>query len=297
MNDKDFQYTLWPVENPIALVQIAHGMAEHIERYDNFARFLNEKNILVFGMDHRGHGKNNFGHLGHLADEDGADFLVTDLKILQDEMKKEYPNTPLFLLGHSMGSFITRAFLAKYPFAVDGAILSGTGHGLSSSQKIFRILLKINSLFFGSDHISDFFNNIFNKDLNGQVKNPETDLDWLSYNKENIEKYMEDPNCGFNVSNAFFQDIIELVEYDSDEKNIRRISKHLPLLNLAGAEDSVGNLGEAVQEFQKTLEKHNPHARTILYENMRHEILNEDEKEKVYQDIWVFIDETLKNME
>ena len=297
INQQTFEYKIWPVENPVAMVQIAHGMAEYVDRYDDFAKFLNKNNILVFGMDHRGHGLNHFGHLGHIADKNGGNLLVEDLKAVQEKVKKEYPDLPLFLLGHSMGSFVARAFISKYPFSVDGVILSGTGHGLSSSQKIFRTLISINSLFFGSNHISNMFNKMFNKDLISNIEHPNTDLDWLSYNEDNVEKYMEDPLCGFNVSNAFFKDIVSLVETVSDEENIRRISKHLPILNIAGNEDPVGGNGESVKELQQVLEKYNEHAEIKLYENMRHEILNEKNNMEVYTDILNFIEKNLQKVD
>ena len=188
-----------PEGEPRAILQIAHGIAEHIDRYDDFASFLAQNGILVVGNDHLGHGKSISSpeDLGFFAEENGWDYVVQDMDKLHDLMKADYPNLPYIFFGHSMGSFLTRTYIIKHPEKPDLVILSGTGHqskalvysGYAMAEAIVRAK--------GPRADGRFLNDLAFGSYNSKVRFPMTDFDWLSQDFEMVRKYINDPLCGF----------------------------------------------------------------------------------------------------
>lgn len=287
-NDNSIYYRVWPVDKPKALIQFAHGMAEHINRYDEFANWLNKKGFLVYGNNHRGHGPYSNETLGYFNDEDGWKLVLEDMESLNNLMSEKYPNTPKFLLGHSMGSFLTRYFMANYAEGFNGFILTGSGYKAGFMEKLFLVLTKLNKSIYGPIHKSNFLNDLFNNTLSFKLKDKKTKYDWINTSDKEVEIYIEDPYCGFQVTNQFFIDLTEALIHINDEELLERFLD-IPILILGGDNDPVGNNGKDLIKLDELYKDHGFDSTLIIYKNMRHEILREKERFKVYEDIARFI--------
>ncbi len=285
------------LKNPNLIVQICHGMEEHIRRYRDFANFLEKQGIRVFGMDNRGHGKTCEDEIekGHIADKDGDIKLVQDVHDLNKYIKKEFPDKQIVIFGHSMGSLIVRNFLNEYSDSVDGAIICGTTGLYNMKHRIAMLLAKILSGK-NSDKKSMFINRLGFKGYNSKIKNKNTDFDWLTRDENEVEKYILDKDCGFLCTNAFFLDLLNLIKESSQKSNIENIKKDLPILFVSGKSDPVGDYGKGVLESYRLYKKAGmKNVKIKLYAQMRHEILNEIDKNKVYLDIYKFLESIYEN--
>ncbi|MDR7003047.1 alpha/beta hydrolase [Neobacillus niacini] len=279
-------------ERPWAIVQIAHGMAEHIERYHSFATELVSKNMVVFGNDHRGHGKtgslNNCS--GYFADEQGFEKVVEDMFTLTTIIEKEYPDIPIFLFGHSMGSFLSRRYIQLKGDRIAGVILSGTGGDPGIMGKIGRMIASRQMKKMGRKTPSPLLNNLTFGNYNKSFRQNRTEFDWLSRDEREVDLYIEDPNCGGIFSSGFFHDLFGGLETINKATNIGSIPKELPIYLISGSMDPVGGNTKGVL---KTYQAHK-NAGIIdvsykFYEDARHEILNEINKDEVVADIigWI----------
>lgn len=285
------------LKNPNLIVQICHGMEEHIRRYRDFANFLEKQGIRVFGMDNRGHGKTCEDEIekGHIADKDGDIKLVQDVHDLNKYIKKEFPDKQIVIFGHSMGSLIVRNFLNEYSDSVDGAIICGTTGLYNMKYRIAMLLAKVLSGK-NSDKKSMFINRLGFKGYNSKIKNRNTDFDWLTRDENEVEKYILDKDCGFLCTNAFFLDLLNLIKESSQKSNIENIKKDLPILFVSGKSDPVGDYGKGVLESYRLYKKAGmKNVKIKLYAQMRHEILNEIDKNKVYLDIYKFLESIYEN--
>lgn len=290
-------YTYAPAQKPRAILQISHGMCEYIERYAEFADALCARGILVCGSDHLGHGKAAMkqGTLGYFAAKDGWKLLPEDLHQLTNQMKKEYPNTPYFLLGHSMGSFVARAYLSRYGNELNGAILMGTsggnvfaGLGIFLANRIIRMK--------GEMYQSPLLNQL-SSGLNNQRFLEEQDKhSWLTRDSSLRELYGKDPLCNFVFTAAGFRDLFALLRHVSSSQWADTVPKGLPILLTSGDDDPIGNYGKGVRKVKRRLDNANVRDVTLkLYEKGRHEILNEINRKTVYEDIGLFIERLLEN--
>ncbi|XKF67456.1 alpha/beta hydrolase [Virgibacillus necropolis] len=291
--DKDFWLTMYddvevyvkkwfkPGHKPKAIVQIAHGMAEHINRYDTFSEHLVENDIVVFGNDHRGHGQtgNKQGTLGYFAGEKGFEKVTNDLYEVTMEIRKEYPDTPLFLLGHSMGSFLARAYIQRYSQEINGIILSGTGYipriRSGAGKQLASVLPPkeetklMNMLTFGS--------------YNKRVENGSTSYDWLSRDKEMVQSYIDDPYCGFVPKARFFYDLMDGIGMIQDARRNEAIRKDIPMLLISGDADPVGDYSKGIWKTASLYEKAGlENVAAMFVHDGRHELLNEMNKEEVF---------------
>ena len=284
-------YFSWlPDEKPVGVLQISHGMAEFAERYDDFATYLNKDRIAVYANDHRGHGKTagKEEHLGYFADNDGWMKVVEDMRQLTEIIRKNHPEVPVFLMGHSMGSFLARTYITKYD-DIQGVILSGTANNPKMIVSAGRAMAGINRLFSSPKKASTFFDTMsfgaFNKPFES-----EGPMSWLSRDKDMVQKYVDDPYCGFVCSLKFFQDLFSGLSYIGKSKNNRNIRFSLPIYIVAGSDDPVGEKGKgptAVAKMYRDL--HLEEVELTLYQNARHEILNETNRKDVYKDLkdWI----------
>ena len=192
------------------IVLISHGMAETIDRYDAFANHLVEAGFVVYGHSHRGHGQTagSVSNLGILGDN-GWMKMKEDLKRALLMAKKEYPELPAFILGHSMGSFLLRDFLMDYSQMLDGAIVSGTGFMPAPLLKVGRLIAGIECKLKGTKHPSKLIDKISFGGNNKRIENPQTPFDWLSRDAKAVEKYIDDPFCGVVHSSGFFYDFFD----------------------------------------------------------------------------------------
>lgn len=276
------------MEKPKAIVQLSHGMVEHINRYHNFAEYLVKHNIFVYGNDHRGHGKtgDKQGLLGYFAAEDGFAKTATDLHIITDQIKQDHPNTPIFLFGHSMGSFLARVYIQQGSHLINGVILSGTGYypTLTSitGQQIAAMMPPkeeskfMNSLIFG-------FNN-------KKIPNKRTSVDWLSKDEEVVEDYINDPYTGFIPTGRFFYDLTSGLLGIHNRKRNQPIQKDIPMLLISGDADPIGDYGKGIWKTARLYEKAGlENIMVMLFTEGRHEILHEQNKEEVYTAIYDWI--------
>lgn len=283
----------WEPEGEIrGILQIVHGVAEYIERYDGFARFLNSHGFLVVGEDHMGHGKSiGDGTMGYF--EGGWDAAVADTYTLFARTKAEFPGVPYFLLGHSMGSFMARTFLFRYPdCALRGAIIMGTGWQPKLVLQAGRALTALMVKREGGKAVNSSVQNLMFGAYNKPFPDAKTPYDWLNTDFARVAAYMDDPLCGFPVTNGLARDMIAGLRMIEKPRNLDRMDKNLPVLFVSGDHDPVGDLGKGVIAAQRAFEKAGmQRVERKLYPGMRHEILNEPGHAEVYADILRWITE------
>lgn len=280
------------VEKPVCIFQIVHGMAEHIGRYEEFAGFLAEKGILVVGEDHLGHGRSvpEGGTYGYFCEEDAAGVLVRDVHRLKKIMQEQYPGILYLIMGHSMGSFITRNYLFNYGSGIDGAVIVGTGMQSKFTLMAARTVTAVQKMFCGSRHVGRFIDKASFGKFNDRFQPVRTTVDWLSRNEENVDRYLADPMCGFVFTLNGFAALFKLIHNCYDTGKLEKMPKQLPILLIAGAEDPVGNYGKSVEKVYHSYQEHGMrNVQMKLYEKDRHELLNEVDREQVYGDIYRWI--------
>lgn len=277
-----------------AVLQMVHGMIEYIERYEPFAEYLTEHGYLVVGHDHLGHGdsvrsEEDFGYFG----ENPSDILVSDIHTMRTLVQRENPGKPYFIMAHSMGSYMTRKYLSLYGAGLDGAIIMGTGHISRAKAKFGILVASILEKIRGGRYRSKIVRSLtFGKpyrkyDLDGK----DYEKSWLTKDAEIVKEYYANPKCTFLFSVNAYKGLFEAVYFDSCSKNIEKIPKDLPIFMISGAEDPVGDLGEGVKHVYESYKQAGIKEITCkLYENDRHEILNETDKEAVYLDILTWLD-------
>ncbi|GGK30926.1 alpha/beta hydrolase [Caldalkalibacillus thermarum] len=285
--------------NPKAVVQIAHGMAEHIQRYEDFAKYLVKHHVAVYGNDHRGHGLTGqkMGITGYFADEDGFDKVVGDMMQLTNIIKTEHPGVPVFLFGHSMGSFLARRYIQLYGDQLQGVILSGTGGDPGLLGKLGKLVAQYEIRNKGRKTPSPLLNKLTFGSFNKRFKPNRTAFDWLTRDEREVDKYIEDPLCGGICTAGFFYDLFHGLQVIHDQGQVAQIPKDLPLLFISGDQDPVGKQGKgvlaAVQMYKRAGLKHVSYK---LYKDGRHEILNELNRQDVYADIVSWLEEQLEQI-
>lgn len=278
-----------PLGGPVAgVVQIAHGVAEYGARYEPFARFLCGHGFAVVANDHLGHGKSLVEDcpMVYFGDENGWRHAVEDMEELHRRTAKVFPGVPYFLFGHSMGSFLSRTHLIRYPGRLDGCVLCGTGHmspaliaggKLIAGREIRRLgrkaySAKADQLAFGA----------YNKPFAPN----RTRFDWISASEANVDAYIADPLCGGDTTLGLFRDMLGGLGIITKQANIERMDKDLPVLFIAGDQDPVGEMGKGVRRAYQAFRKAGVGDVSIkLYHGLRHEILNEASRRYVYQDV------------
>lgn len=283
---------LWLSEGEVkAVVQIVHGIAEHMERYDHFARFLNGQGIAVVGEDHMGHGKSigDNGIRGYF--HGGWQTAVGDTYQLLLDTQARFPGVPFILLGHSMGSFMARTILAEYPESgIDGCILSGTAWQPDGMLKIGPFAANLMCRCIGEKKCSQKIYNMIFGGFNSKVEYARTGSDWLSRDPQVADAYEADPLCGFIPTAGLFRDMMVGFTYIQNPNNLRKMNKNLPVFFVAGEADPVGNYGAGVRETSSRFQQIGMTQVALkLYPQCRHEILNELNKEQVYHDLlnWI----------
>ena len=271
---------------PIGVVQLAHGMAEHIERYDDFARFLASNSFVVCGNDHLGHGKsvNDSSELGFFAEKNGNVRLVDDMHILTKIMKKKYPGLPYFLFGHSMGSLCARVYVSHFGDELSGAIFCGTAEIPASASALGPVIDTLIEKF-GPRKVYPKMGEIFNSFSSLSIPDRTSNIDWLSRNVENREKYAADELCGFTFTLSGYRDVFALASECSARNWASLVPHDLPIMFISGALDPVGMKGKGVIAASDNLANVGIEPTVILYPADRHEILNEDDRETVYADV------------
>lgn len=271
------------------LFHLVHGMTEYIGRYEPLLSTIASAGYLCFGFDNLGHGNTAAeGDLGYIASHDGWKYMVDDVKAFADSIKAEYPDLPYFLMGHSMGSFITRIAVSKHTNLADKYICCGTA-GSNPAANIGLALCDIIKAFRGERTVSPFLENIvfgsYNKRFDGDSK-----YEWLTKDRDIIEKYSKDRFCTFHFTVSAMHDLIKLMKTSNSKKCFNDTKNDLPILIIAGDMDPVGNYGKGVKKVYRNFKAAGKENVTLfLYENCRHEIHNDTCREKMTEDILKFI--------
>lgn len=283
-------YAWFPEGDPIAVVQIIHGIAEHVERYAAFAEFLAEHGILVVGEDHAGHGKtvDENGRYGYM--DGGWMGAVKGIHALYTEIHDRYPGVSYLMLGHSMGSFLLRTYLFTYHTPLAGAVISGTGWQPAVILPAGLLLCREEALRLGETNPSPLLQKIIFGSYNQAFSPARTPNDWLSRDEAVVDAYTADPRCGFTPSIQLCREMMSGIKMIQNKTNIGRMQKDLPVLFIAGEKDPVGAMGKGVLQTEQAFRQAGMQDVTCkLYADMRHETLNEIGKEQVYDDILQWI--------
>ncbi len=278
------------------IVQIAHGMAEHALRYERFAQFLTQHGFVVFASDHRGHGKTAgpFENSGFFAQENGWNLVVNDIHNLTNIIKDTYKGKPIFLFGHSMGSFLSRSFLFDFGNEIKGVILSGTGGDPGIMGKIGRLIAKYESNKKGKRHRSILLNKLSFGSFNNAFKPNRTDFDWLSRDNAEVDKYIKDEYCGFVCTSGLFVDLLTGIIEIHKKENLIKMPKNLPVYFMSGEKDPVGNNAKGVNQVAMMFQKAGLNDVNVkIYTEGRHEMLNEINRTDVFEDILFWLESKL----
>ena len=291
----------WKCGAPRAIVNIVHGMAEHSHRYDRLAQCLGREGIEVWAADQRGHGKtanpdingpDRGGLLGHCADIKGFDRVCSDIDIINRAIIKERPGLPLFLLGHSWGSFVVQGYIEIYegkscrhgenPVILAGCLLSGTrgpdGIKIAMGAPVMEFLAFI----LGARRASNIARGMADGGYNKAFKPNRTGFDWLSRDEKEVDAYVADPCCGMLCSAGFYRDLAGALKSIHRPEELRRIRKELPIYIIAGSADPVGDMGSSPAALAVSFRHQEiKDLETVIYPDARHELLNETNREEV----------------
>lgn len=294
MSDGFSIYTInaQPEDRPIAHIHLLHGMAEHIGRYEDFITYLTNEGFAVSGQDHRGHGQTAAfnGKLGHFGDAAGFDRIVDDAHEIISYYKTKFKAPKVILIGHSMGSFIARRYVQRFGKEIDKLICIGTGGDPGASRIGGQALAYMKGQATKFDEPDYFINKLVFGGFNKLVDQPKTSFDWLTSNESVVEKYINDPLCGFVPTTRFFVDLFNGLAKINDQEKIRQVPIGLPILLLSGLDDPVGNKGKGIwQAARQFTDAGIENVTVMLYEGGRHEMLNEVNREQVFNFIkdWI----------
>jgi alpha-beta hydrolase superfamily lysophospholipase len=270
-----------------------HGMAEHGKRYKSFGHYLNSKNILGVFPDLRGHGENVLFNdpPGHIGSNNSFEDIIKDIKILIEQIKQIYPDVPIVLLGHSMGSVIVRLCIAEYGEIISSAIIVATTNGYNPFMRTLGIQLAYRGIKNqGSITVANMLERMSFGQYNKKFKPNRTDFDWICRDEIVVNEYISDPKCGYTSTFGLYYNLLTGIELSLQKKIMKKMPKDLPVLFIAGSHDPVGNFGKEVKQiYQRFIYMDMNYVELIIYPYGRHEILNEINKEEVYEDVINFI--------
>lgn len=279
---------------PKAVVMLAHGMAEHSGRYARLGEALVGAGFELYALDHRGHGQTaQHGLLGHFADENGWNHVVGDLSTLNHHVRHQQPQTPIILLGHSMGSFVTTAYLMHHSSSVQGAILSGSNYAKPGTYRAAALVARLERWRQGATGRSALIDRLSFGAFNKAFEPARTPFDWLSRDSEEVDRYIADPLCGFRCTNQLWLDLLEGLQRITPPASLKQIAPQLPILIIGGDQDPVSQ-GGGLQRLADALSGAG-HTRTTLkrYSQARHELLNELNRDEVTRDLIDWLEQTL----
>ena len=285
-----FVHRWLPDGDATAVVEVVHGMAEHSSRYARFAQRLTDHGFAVYAPDHRGHGRTS-GTRASFAEHDGWQAVVDDLHAVADRAREEQPGLPVFLLGHSMGSFLSRAYAAQYGSELAGLVLTGTAGGSGALGTVGVLVASTQARLRGHTHTSGLMNTLTFGQYNAAFKPTRTDFDWLSRDPVEVDKYVNDPDCGFVFSAGAFADMLQGLADVNTDRLASRVPKDLPIHLASGEKDPVGANGKGVHQVADQLRRVGVRDVTMtLWPEARHEILNETNRDEVEIEIVNWLD-------
>jgi alpha-beta hydrolase superfamily lysophospholipase len=280
--------TWLPESAPAAVLQISHGVAEYVERYEPLAEYLCARGFAVAGNDHIGHGLSVAPGAAPLYfGGKGSWFQVADdLYTLRTRVGREFPDIPYCLLGHSMGSFLARTYLIRYPGTVNAAVLSGTGQMSPLMTAGGRIIAAAETARIGAEHDSPVVTQLAFGAYNKRFAPNRTGFDWISLDTDNVDRYIADPLCGGSASIGLFREMLSGLDFIRSPRNLRQMNGNTPVLFLSGSMDPVGDCGKGVQQAFESFRRAGVRDVSMkLYPGMRHEILNDLCRQQAFEDI------------
>lgn len=286
---EELETALWlPQESPKGIIQIVHGMCEHIRRYEDTAKALNREGFIVVGHSHLGHNRNS-RQLGYFSHEGGWDALVEDVHTLRQSVQSKYPKLPYFLLGHSMGSFVVRTYCLKYEEGLSGVILSGTGYYPKAVVGFARGVARLQCSLGMEKKPGKLLNMLSSSGNNKRYEDVQSEFDWLSRDRVKVRQYIDDPYCGFLFSVGAYRDMFDGLSRLYPEK-LKPLKKDIPVLFFSGDMDPIGSYGQGVRQVADEWKQQGVKDITVkLYPGARHEMFNEINREEVWNDLldWV----------
>lgn len=287
---------------PKAVLQIAHGMIDYILRFDALARYMADRGFLVVGNDHLGHGDSvadeaDWGYFTEAKKgKDPGSFVVEDMYRLTRIMKTKYPLLPYILLGHSMGSFMTRRYLMKYGDKLDGVVILGTGN--QSKLRVFSGMTaaKLVGKLKGTHYKSTLLDRLMFGGYNKKISKPRTKSDWLTRDAAIVDAYLADRKCGYVFSVNGYLGLFETIRYVSRIKNIKKIPADLPMFIASGTADPVGGYGKDVKRLYHLYQKYLNDVELRLYVDCRHELHSETNREEIFEDIYQWMLNVLRDI-
>ena len=281
-----------PDEAPVAVLQIAHGVSEFILRYEPFAQYLTAQGFAVVGHDHLGHGDSvapgaqrlYFGPAG------SWNWVVEDIHTLRVLAGDKFPGIPYFLMGHSMGSFLARNYLIRHPGTVNGAIIMGTGQMPGLVLKAGKMVASLMAKKVGEDQPHPLVESLAFGTYNKAFAPNRTAYDWLSVSEANVDWYIAHPLCGGNPTTGLFREMMGGMAFMEKTANLKRMDKTMPILFISGEMDPVGNCGKGVrQAYESFVRAGMSHVTLKLYPALRHELLCEDCRQTIFEDIFLWL--------
>lgn len=279
-------YSLNTKDKPKAVVHINHGMCEHSLRYQRFAEFLAKNKYNVIAHDHRGHGLTtaNDAPLGTYAKSNGWAKVITDVDAVNDEIRKQHPDLPIIYFGHSMGSIIGLNYCIHHSEKISACALWNAGADGGLLLTVYDFLLKIERMFKGSDVPSQIAKKLTFEDWNKKFTPNRTQYDWLTRDEVQVDKYVDDPLCGFDASNGLWRDLLGGIKTGAKNSELSKIRNDLSIHLLAGGKDPCSNQGKAIEHLHARLQKSGVKDTTlVIHEENRHEALNELNRDEVMQ--------------
>ena len=286
----------WSVDDPIAVVQIAHDVGEHILRYDVFADFLNDNKIAVCGNDHAGHGRSTLpDERGFFSESNGCVNSILDIYVLNKMTRDKFKDVPIFLFGHGVGSCFARIYSLQHYKTIKGLILSGTCGESTYISKVIEECEKViyrTNIYERNEKLHKFIYNSYNS----RVREKSTEYDWLSSISYEVDSYVDDEMCGLDYTAGLAYDIFLAMTAATDKAWAKQLNKDLPIMIISGSDDPFGRYGEGAKQTYTRLKKAKANDVSMrIYKESRHDILHDACMDTVHDDIFNWIRSTLHN--
>ena len=279
-----------------AVLQMCHGMVEYIDRYHDFAEYLSQNGYYVVGHDHLGHGKSVYSsdRLGFFHETNGNEYVIGDIHQIRIRTEEKYPHVPYFMLGHSMGSFLVRQYIGFYGAGISGAIIMGTGDQPNLILNMGKLMCRLQALIHGWTYRSALVDGMAAGAYNKRFEKETDGSNWLSRNPENVKNYRNDLLCGYMFTvNAYYHMFNGMIAMNNQEK-AGRIPKGLSVAFVAGKNDPVGDFGKGVKKVWKRYKESGMQdVKMRLYEEDRHEILQELDRGQVFEDLLMWLEKRI----
>lgn len=278
-----------PESNIKGVLHILHGMGEHAKRYKAFAEYMVSKDYVVITHDHRGHGQSLKPKqaVGMLDETDTHQAMVDDINVIHEYITSTYPEVPITVLGHSMGSMLLRHYLSTYQPNIKQAIIMGTLPIYSRPYiKVMRALVALMRPFSSMKKRHKTLSNMLNSGLIKKIDNPKSKFDWLTYDTVNVSRYINDPLSGYAYNYRFYRSFFKLIDLVSKKQTIAK-TPNIPLLIISGADDPINDKNTAINTVKDAYKSFDITVKKVL--NARHEVLNDKNKKETYTYIYSWI--------